>query len=229
MIYFFHHYELPAILQQIRIQEMLLQNQQAGPGNQSALQDNLNNNTSTATHGSASGPASTAPDQPANNQPQRPTLPSQGMGASTDMETVTSGTASDLDWMAETEAIITEVLSSSAPLQLGGSLLERSVGALEGGAELERETGSQEGSMLGGLHMGGAGIEALGGGNTEDISSSSLVVLEFKTIGTSAPCLSPLLPLVDPQEIVSASINCSSHSSSHTDCKAGLLEQENCT
>ncbi|KAK1897280.1 Membralin [Dissostichus eleginoides] len=31
MIYFFHHYELPAILQQIRIQEMLLQNQQAGP------------------------------------------------------------------------------------------------------------------------------------------------------------------------------------------------------
>ncbi|PKU34257.1 hypothetical protein llap_15438 [Limosa lapponica baueri] len=28
MIYFFHHYELPAILQQIRIQEMLLQNQQ---------------------------------------------------------------------------------------------------------------------------------------------------------------------------------------------------------
>ncbi|KAG5276488.1 hypothetical protein AALO_G00132620 [Alosa alosa] len=30
MIYFFHHYELPAILQQIRIQEMLLQNQQAG-------------------------------------------------------------------------------------------------------------------------------------------------------------------------------------------------------
>lgn len=44
MIYFFHHYELPAILQQIRIQEMLLQNQQAGQ-NQTSLQDNLNNNT----------------------------------------------------------------------------------------------------------------------------------------------------------------------------------------
>ncbi|XP_063770438.1 membralin [Pseudophryne corroboree] len=46
MIYFFHHYELPAILQQIRIQEMLLQNQQAGQ-NQTSLQDNLNNNTAT--------------------------------------------------------------------------------------------------------------------------------------------------------------------------------------
>ncbi|XP_072260893.1 membralin [Pyxicephalus adspersus] len=44
MIYFFHHYELPAILQQIRIQEMLLQNQQVGQ-NQTSLQDNLNNNT----------------------------------------------------------------------------------------------------------------------------------------------------------------------------------------
>ncbi|CAF92869.1 unnamed protein product, partial [Tetraodon nigroviridis] len=48
MIYFFHHYELPAILQQIRIQEMLLQNQQAGQANQTALQDNLNNNHSAA-------------------------------------------------------------------------------------------------------------------------------------------------------------------------------------
>ncbi|PWA19959.1 hypothetical protein CCH79_00020277 [Gambusia affinis] len=47
MIYFFHHYELPAILQQIRIQEMLLQNQQAGQ-NQTALQDNLNNNNANA-------------------------------------------------------------------------------------------------------------------------------------------------------------------------------------
>ncbi|KFO84312.1 Membralin, partial [Buceros rhinoceros silvestris] len=43
MIYFFHHYELPAILQQIRIQEMLLQTQQVGQGTQTTLQDNLNN------------------------------------------------------------------------------------------------------------------------------------------------------------------------------------------
>uniref|UniRef100_A0A8C8GT98 Membralin n=1 Tax=Oncorhynchus tshawytscha TaxID=74940 RepID=A0A8C8GT98_ONCTS len=84
MIYFFHHYELPAILQQIRIQEMLLQNQQAGQGgNQTALQDNLNNNTTAA---AAAGGAAPARGGAANGQ---------------------------LDWMAETAAIITEALSSS--------------------------------------------------------------------------------------------------------------------
>uniref|UniRef100_A0A7N9ALE0 Transmembrane protein 259 n=1 Tax=Mastacembelus armatus TaxID=205130 RepID=A0A7N9ALE0_9TELE len=56
MIYFFHHYELPAILQQIRIQEMLLQNQQAGQANQTALQDNLNNNNSAAAAGPRENP-----------------------------------------------------------------------------------------------------------------------------------------------------------------------------
>lgn len=44
MIYFFHHYELPAILQQIRIQEMLLQTPPLGPGTPMALPDDLNNN-----------------------------------------------------------------------------------------------------------------------------------------------------------------------------------------
>uniref|UniRef100_A0A3Q4GGS6 Transmembrane protein 259 n=1 Tax=Neolamprologus brichardi TaxID=32507 RepID=A0A3Q4GGS6_NEOBR len=65
MIYFFHHYELPAILQQIRIQEMLLQNQQAGQ-NQTALQDNLNNNIGTAATGT--GPANAPQPGPTSGQ-----------------------------------------------------------------------------------------------------------------------------------------------------------------
>uniref|UniRef100_A0A8C8GP86 Membralin n=1 Tax=Oncorhynchus tshawytscha TaxID=74940 RepID=A0A8C8GP86_ONCTS len=94
MIYFFHHYELPAILQQIRIQEMLLQNQQAGQGgNQTALQDNLNNNTTAA---AAAGGAAPARGGAANGQ---------------------------LDWMAETAAIITEALSSSLAPQLESAQL----------------------------------------------------------------------------------------------------------
>uniref|UniRef100_A0A8C7FYF4 Transmembrane protein 259 n=1 Tax=Oncorhynchus kisutch TaxID=8019 RepID=A0A8C7FYF4_ONCKI len=73
MIYFFHHYELPAILQQIRIQEMLLQNQQAGQGgNQTALQDNLNNNTTAA---AAAGGAAPARGGAANGQVQLPDEP----------------------------------------------------------------------------------------------------------------------------------------------------------
>ncbi|XP_078526805.1 membralin isoform X2 [Lissotriton helveticus] len=70
MMYFFHHYELPAILQQIRIQEMLLQNQQAGqaPGQQTMLQDNLNNNTTAA----ASRPATSS------SSAESSSLPAQG-------------------------------------------------------------------------------------------------------------------------------------------------------
>uniref|UniRef100_A0AAY4ENM2 Membralin n=1 Tax=Denticeps clupeoides TaxID=299321 RepID=A0AAY4ENM2_9TELE len=98
MIYFFHHYELPAILQQIRIQEMLLQNQQAGQANQTALQDNLNNNTTSA-------PPPAQDLAPVDPQPNG---------------TTASGSR-ELDWMAETAAIITGALS--AP-QFRGSLLE---------------------------------------------------------------------------------------------------------
>ncbi|KAE8631801.1 hypothetical protein XENTR_v10001304 [Xenopus tropicalis] len=79
MIYFFHHYELPAILQQIRIQEMLLQNQQAGQ-NQTSLQDNLNNNT-------ASEPSGATPPQ----APGDPSHPPVGSDYST-----TEGALSDV-------------------------------------------------------------------------------------------------------------------------------------
>ncbi|XP_075901352.1 membralin isoform X2 [Nelusetta ayraudi] len=79
MIYFFHHYELPAILQQIRIQEMLLQNQQA---NQTALQDNLNNNHSAAAApaaapaaAAAAAPAAAAAAPPAAPPPAAPAEP----------------------------------------------------------------------------------------------------------------------------------------------------------
>ncbi|XP_051967170.1 membralin-like isoform X2 [Xyrauchen texanus] len=120
MIYFFHHYELPAILQQIRIQEMLLQNQQVGQGNQTALQDNLNNNTSTAApDGQANAAANTngqdglaAQDQPQiepHNGFLNPILPIDP-----------SSSISDLNWMAEM-AIGPEALAIP---HLGGSIFE---------------------------------------------------------------------------------------------------------
>ncbi|KAG7265189.1 hypothetical protein CRUP_030303 [Coryphaenoides rupestris] len=99
MIYFFHHYELPAILQQIRIQEMLLQNQQAGQANQTALQDNLNNNTPPAPQPAPRPGAAAAQPAPL-LQPQAP-APSQA--------------PAEMDWVAQTAAIITEVLNSSGP------------------------------------------------------------------------------------------------------------------
>lgn len=102
MIYFFHHYELPAILQQIRIQEMLLQNQQVGT--QTTLQDNLNNNTTIA------------PTDPASQRPHLDSSPAGGVGdplasgegpAAAIVATAAS-LASDLNWVAETAAVITE-------------------------------------------------------------------------------------------------------------------------
>uniref|UniRef100_A0A3P9A283 Transmembrane protein 259 n=1 Tax=Esox lucius TaxID=8010 RepID=A0A3P9A283_ESOLU len=112
MIYFFHHYELPAILQQIRIQEMLLQNQQTGQGdNQTALQDNLNNNTST--------PGVPAPPVGQVQPPGHPhaTAEAQGPAAQASQSNGAVSSAGGLATATEPEAL------SVAPVtQLGGSL-----------------------------------------------------------------------------------------------------------
>ncbi|OPJ86592.1 membralin isoform X1 [Patagioenas fasciata] len=119
MIYFFHHYELPAILQQIRIQEMLLQTQQMGQGTQTTLQDNLNNNTTAG---------------PVDGGSRRPPLPAAAPGESSSPAALTPSEAtsviaaataasvgSDLNWVAETAAIVTEASFLS---DLSSSLLE---------------------------------------------------------------------------------------------------------
>ncbi|TRY58850.1 hypothetical protein DNTS_006200 [Danionella cerebrum] len=116
MIYFFHHYELPAILQQIRIQEMLLQNQQVGQGNHTTLQDNLNNNTSNATNAAANVNVSSQ-DQP--TSPEQPLLESNNDLVVNPSLSV-SPPSSDLDWIAEM-ATPPEVLSVPG---LDGSVLE---------------------------------------------------------------------------------------------------------
>ncbi|XP_042694184.1 membralin isoform X2 [Centrocercus urophasianus] len=122
MIYFFHHYELPAILRQIRIQEMLLQNQQVGQGTQTTLQDNLNNNTTPAgpevgghrphlpagPSGESSSPAALAPSE----------------ASSVVTAAAASSVGSDLNWVAETAAIVTEASFLS---DLSSSLLEPNV------------------------------------------------------------------------------------------------------
>uniref|UniRef100_A0A8C8GQN7 Membralin n=1 Tax=Oncorhynchus tshawytscha TaxID=74940 RepID=A0A8C8GQN7_ONCTS len=209
MIYFFHHYELPAILQQIRIQEMLLQNQQAGQGgNQTALQDNLNNNTTAA---AAAGGAAPARGGAANGQVQLPDEPqaasaAQAQGTATQAFQSNSMASSatlegareeltmttELDWMAETAAIITEALSSSLAPQLesteGGLLGE----AEEVGGVMVSEAGL---SVVAEIRMGGGG----GGGAGTDGLNPSLVPVEIKTVGAcSAAGLGPPLPPSPP-------------------------------
>ncbi|KAK5870384.1 hypothetical protein PBY51_025023 [Eleginops maclovinus] len=137
MIYFFHHYELPAILQQIRIQEMLLQNQQAGQANQTALQDNLNNNHAAAAAAAgaaaaaAAGPDNTDPPGTQTDQPESPpdplTSPSSPPAAAGGGEV-----RSELNWVAQTAAIISEALSSSN--QPAG--VEGAAGGAEGASDV---------------------------------------------------------------------------------------------
>ncbi|MGH0165287.1 UNVERIFIED_CONTAM: hypothetical protein FKN15_051061 [Acipenser sinensis] len=149
-------------IQQIRIQEMLLQNQQAGQGNQTTLQDNLNNNTtsSNATGGIAGGRGAPngQPRPPGEISPHPNGLANQGTGGG-------AGNLSDLDWVAETAAIITEALS--AP-QLRGSLLET-----EGIADLEEPP---NGSI--------SVVAILQGGNEDtNTAAASLVTVEITAHG----------------------------------------------
>uniref|UniRef100_A0A8C6V381 Transmembrane protein 259 n=1 Tax=Neogobius melanostomus TaxID=47308 RepID=A0A8C6V381_9GOBI len=113
MIYFFHHYELPAILQQIRIQEMLLQNQQAGQNNPTALQDGA-----TAAAAQPGPPAETLPASPAAPSPEpqaQNDIPAPSSAPNAAEPTATSeDVRSELNWVAQTAAIITEALSNSA-------------------------------------------------------------------------------------------------------------------
>ncbi|XP_025894671.1 membralin isoform X2 [Nothoprocta perdicaria] len=118
MIYFFHHYELPAILQQIRIQEMLLQNQQVGQGTQTTLQDNLNNNTTAAVE--AGGRRGRLPAGPAGDS-DSPAALAPGDASSVIAAATAASVGSDLNWVAETAAIVTEASFLS---DLSSSLLE---------------------------------------------------------------------------------------------------------
>ncbi|XP_067368670.1 membralin isoform X2 [Channa argus] len=162
MIYFFHHYELPAILQQIRIQEMLLQNQQVGQANQTALQDNLNNNNHNPT-GAAAAVATVAAagpgPQPGSANTTQPQIDPQPSSSSSPAAGGGAEVRAELNWVAQTAAIITEALSSSVQQPPAGE--EDTGGGATGGA-----AGSSAGeiSVVAEFWMGGPGLGSTGGG-----------------------------------------------------------------
>uniref|UniRef100_A0A667YY14 Transmembrane protein 259 n=1 Tax=Myripristis murdjan TaxID=586833 RepID=A0A667YY14_9TELE len=209
MIYFFHHYELPAILQQIRIQEMLLQNQQAGQANQTALQDNLNNNSPppAAQPGPApaAAPAATQPNP--HTEPQA-TAPSSSSSAGAEVR-------SELDWVAQTAAIITEALSSSA--QQGAAVLESTAGgqraagspaAISVVAEIRMGMMGGGGATAGGggaTAGGGGGAAGGGGGGGESVEiSPNVVAVEMKSVGGDGSLATPppqCPPITEPPRV----------------------------
>lgn len=195
MIYFFHHYELPAILQQIRIQEMLLQNQQAGQANQTALQDNLNNNHSAAAAAAAGGPGPANTTQPGpQTDPQPPVSSPAAAGGGGEVR-------SELNWVAQTAAIITEALSNQQP---------SSADAVDGAAEGQGAAGA-----VGEFWMGGGSEDP-----QNDVSG------EIKpTAGGSDPPIRGL----QPSEAGLPQTDCPPSQSPGTDCDCRAAEQSPAT
>ncbi|XP_019393796.1 PREDICTED: membralin isoform X1 [Crocodylus porosus] len=169
MIYFFHHYELPAILQQIRIQEMLLQNQQVGQGTQTTLQDNLNNNTTAA------------PVDMGTRRPHLPTSPSAessspislapGEGPGAGAAATASAIASDLNWVAETAAIITEASFLSDLSLLEPNMVHE---VMANGSP--QDAAAAASSLLARIRVSSDRPEAAGGSITIEVTSTPPVV-----------------------------------------------------
>ncbi|MEQ2186290.1 hypothetical protein GOODEAATRI_027092 [Goodea atripinnis] len=225
MIYFFHHYELPAILQQIRIQEMLLQNQQAGQ-NQTALQDNLNNNTAAAGAGAGPGSARTSQSGDAGIHPPQPDpLPSSSAAAGGAVEV-----RAELNWVTQTAAIITEALSSSVDSGGAAGGGEASLGA-EINVEFWMGGGTAPGEGGGGATQTGASAGAVGG-------VPEVVSLEVKAAmgrAETAPETTPedsrcqgdvLDKKVEPSEVSSPPTDCPAPQTAGTDCESPEPQQQ---
>ncbi|XP_055661891.1 membralin isoform X2 [Falco peregrinus] len=189
MIYFFHHYELPAILQQIRIQEMLLQNQQVGQGTQTTLQDNLNNNTTAAPvdvggrrphlaagpSGESSSPAALTPSEA-----------SSVIAAAT-----AASVGSDLNWVAETAAIVTEASFLS---DLSTTLLEPNV-VHEAVANGNPQDAAAASSLVARIRVSSDHPETAMGSITIEVTSTSVVAAADVPPAAEVPPAAPLVPL----------------------------------
>ncbi|XP_051495799.1 membralin isoform X2 [Apus apus] len=211
MIYFFHHYELPAILQQIRIQEMLLQNQQVGHGTQTTLQDNLNNNTTAAPVEAGARQAPLAPGPPGDSSSPAALAPAAAASA-----------GSDLNWVAETAAIVTEASFLS---DLSTTLLEPNVA--HAGSPQDAATSS----LVARIRVSSDRPEAAVGSITIQVTSASVVAAAADVPPAAEGALpAPPIPLQagasvpspsPPQQTVAAEGSGSQAGPSDKDCRAG--------
>ncbi|XP_062452133.1 membralin isoform X2 [Rhea pennata] len=169
MIYFFHHYELPAILQQIRIQEMLLQNQQVGQGTQTTFQDNLNNNTTAAPVDVGSRRPHLAAGPSGESSSHAALTPSEA--SSVIAAATAASVGSDLNWVAETAAIVTEASFLS---DLSNTLLEPNVvhEAMANGNPQDAATAS---SLVTQIRVSSDHPETAVGSITVEVTSTSVV------------------------------------------------------
>ncbi|TFK06390.1 serine/threonine-protein kinase N2 [Platysternon megacephalum] len=200
MIYFFHHYELPAILQQIRIQEMLLQNQQVGQGTQTTLQDNLNNNTTAAPTDMGGRRPHPAAGPAAESSSPSSLAPSENPSAVAIAAATASSVGSDLNWVAETAAIITEASFLSG---LSTTLLEPNMvhEAMANGSPQDAAVAAAP-SLVARIRVSSDHVETAMGSITIEVSSTAVVTATDAPPGAEDTPATPLAsaPLVPAQE-----------------------------
>ncbi|KAM6368975.1 membralin isoform 2-T2 [Pluvialis apricaria] len=189
MIYFFHHYELPAILQQIRIQEMLLQNQQVGQGTQTTLQDNLNNNTTAAPVDVGSRRAHLPAGPSGESSSPAALTPSEA--SSVIAAATAASVGSDLNWVAETAAIVTEASFLS---DLSTTLLEPNVvhEAMANGSPQDAAAAS---SLVARIRVSSDHPETAMGSITIEVTSTSVVAAADVPPAAEAAPAAPPVPL----------------------------------
>ncbi|XP_005281104.2 membralin isoform X2 [Chrysemys picta bellii] len=200
MIYFFHHYELPAILQQIRIQEMLLQNQQVGQGTQTTLQDNLNNNTTAAPTDMGGRRPHPAAGPAAESSGPSSLAPGEDPSAVAIAAATASSVGSDLNWVAETAAIITEASFLS---DLSTTLLEPNMvhEAMANGSPQDAAVAAAS-SLVARIRVSSDHVETAMGSITIEVSSTAVVTATDAPPGAEETPATPLAsaPLVPAQE-----------------------------
>ncbi|XP_075380664.1 membralin isoform X2 [Mycteria americana] len=189
MIYFFHHYELPAILQQIRIQEMLLQNQQVGQGTQTTLQDNLNNNTTAAPLDVGSRRPHLAAGPSGESSSPAALTPSEA--SSVIAAATAASVGSDLNWVAETAAIVTEASFLS---DLSTTLLEPNV-VHEAVANRNPPDAAAASSLVARIRVSSDHPETAMGSITIEVTSTSVVAAADVPPAAEAAPAAPLVPL----------------------------------
>ncbi|NXJ99346.1 MBRL protein, partial [Corythaixoides concolor] len=189
MIYFFHHYELPAILQQIRIQEMLLQNQQVGQGTQTTLQDNLNNNTTAAPVDVGSRRPHLGAGPSGESGSAAALAPSEASGVIAAATAASVG--SDLNWVAETAAIVTEASFLS---DLSATLLEPNVmhEAVANGSPPDAAAAS---GLVARIRVSSDHPQTAVGSITIEVTSASVVAAAEVPPAAEAAPSAPLAPL----------------------------------
>ncbi|NXJ08500.1 MBRL protein, partial [Odontophorus gujanensis] len=192
MIYFFHHYELPAILRQIRIQEMLLQNQQVGQGTQTALQDNLNNNTTPAgvevgghqPH-LAAGPS---------GESSSPAVLAPGDASNVIATAAAASVGSDLNWVAETATIVTQASFFS---DLSSTLLEPNMvhEAVAAGSPQDAAAAAAASSLLARIRVSSDHPDTAVGSITIEVTSAPVVAAADGPSATEVAAAPPPVPV----------------------------------